>query len=137
MIKCSNVCLPPNNGSVSKDVSREENSSQSEVKHLRWDHANLALYREITNASLHKILCDLFVLDNCTVVMLETVNHLYSRIVDALCSASDLAVPSCRKNFFKFWWDHSLDDLKQKSIDSCNMWKDAGRPRSGHIHCGA
>jgi len=33
--------------------------------------------------------------------------------------------------FFKFCCDHTLDELKQKSIASCQSWRAAGRPRSG------
>ena len=36
-------------------------------------------------------------------------------------------------NFFKFWWDQDLDELKSRSVVSCDIWKAAGRPRSGPI----
>ena len=36
-----------------------------------------------------------------------------------------------RKNFYKFWWDVELNCLKEESINSHNLWKLAGRPRSG------
>ena len=35
--------------------------------------------------------------------------------------------------FFKFWWDQDLDELKSRSVISCDIWKAAGRPRSGPI----
>ena len=41
-----------------------------------------------------------------------------------------LGVPVCRRSFYKFWWYHSLDEIKEKSVMSCNIWRNVGRPRS-------
>ena len=30
--------------------------------------------------------------------------------------------------FFTFWWDQEMNELKEKSIVSCKLWKDAGNP---------
>ena len=38
-----------------------------------------------------------------------------------------------KKNFFKFWWDEELTELKQQAILSCRAWKTAGKPRNGPI----
>jgi len=38
-----------------------------------------------------------------------------------------------KKDFFKFWYEHDLEELKSKSVTSCNIWRVAGRPRSGAI----
>ena len=132
-VEISGVCMRPKNDRGSRDVYPERNNSKSDVRQLRWDHANLDLYREITGVHLHEILYDLSMLENCSVVTADLIDSIYCRIVDVLCTAADMAVPSRRRNFFKFWWDHNLDDLKQKSITSCNMWKDMGKPRSGDI----
>jgi len=35
--------------------------------------------------------------------------------------------------FFTFWWDQEMNELKEKSIASCKLWKEAGKPRSGSI----
>jgi len=35
--------------------------------------------------------------------------------------------------FFKTWWDSVLDVLKENSVRSCEIWKEAGKPRSGLI----
>jgi hypothetical protein len=45
----------------------------------------------------------------------------------------DLFVPAKKKAFLKFWWDESLDRLKQESTDTARVWKTAGKPRSGAI----
>ena len=42
-------------------------------------------------------------------------------------------VPEHRKNFYKFWWNESLDLLKQASITSNRVWKAAGKPRTGPL----
>jgi len=34
-------------------------------------------------------------------------------------------------NFFKFWWDHNFDELKQKSVAFCRVWRAEGKPHSG------
>ena len=66
-----------------------------------------------------------------TVISLELI---YRQIVDALKRTSDETTPTCKKRtFFKFWWDQDLDELKSRSVVSCNIWKAAGRPRSGPI----
>ena len=70
--------------------------------------------------------------DNVSVVT-ETIDNIYNGIITILRDGSGIAVPSCHKNFFKFWWDDSLDELKEKSIASCMIWKDAGRLRSGPV----
>ena len=37
------------------------------------------------------------------------------------------------KNFYKFWWDEELNALKDASIKSNKLWKEAGKPRHGPI----
>jgi len=43
-------------------------------------------------------------------------------------------VPQKKKNFLKYWWDNSADQLKQDSISSHRVWVDNGRPRFGPIY---
>jgi len=66
--------------------------------------------------------------ENC-LLKPEFINNIYYRIIDILLEGSEIAVPSCHKRFFKFWWDQDLDELKQKSIASCQIWKASGKPR--------
>ena len=42
-----------------------------------------------------------------------------------------MSVPQREKGFYKFWWNQELDLLKDNSISSQNLWKTAGKPRSG------
>ena len=100
---------------------------------MRWDYADLSLYHECTGYHLQPILTDILHLEKCTDFTPEKLDGLYDRLVNALQISSNAAVPSYYKNIFKFWWDHELDELKDRSIASCKVWKAAGKPRSGPI----
>jgi len=120
---------------------RDSISTKSEVSisQLRWDRADLAAYRSLTGYYLQSLNTDLTELEKtsgnrfASKSTLEKIDDIYCRIVNLLLSSSDSTVPSYRKNFFKFWWDYDLDELKQKSIASCRTWRAAGKPRSGPI----
>jgi len=107
----------------------------SSVKQLRWDHCNTNLYCELTGLHLRPVLHELIKLENGveSTVNSDHIYSLYDRIVNVLNNCADVAVPACPKNFFKYWWDDEMNDLKSRSIDSCKIWKAAGRPRSGPI----
>lgn len=107
--------------------------SQATVSQLRWDHANISLYRDLTGLYLQPILQHLTKLESCGGCSLANLEQIYKDIVRTLKLASDETIPSCKKDFFKFWWDHDLDELKSRSVTSCNIWRAAGRPRSGPI----
>ena len=79
---------------------------------------------------IYSDLCKNVLDDSVTPALIDT---YYDQIVHALKVSADLSVPACRRNFYKFWWDHSLDEIKQKSVASCNIWKNASRPHSGPI----
>lgn len=100
---------------------------------LRWDHANLDLYRHITGEYLRPVYEELIELEKRSEVNSDVLDCIYNRIIVILRFGSDVAVPSCKKSFFKFWWDNEMNELKEKSIASCRMWKATGRPRCGPI----
>jgi len=60
---------------------------------------------------------------------------VYSPIVNAnaLLNNSDRFVPRTKSGFYKHWWNERLDELKQASVVTHNLWKRHGRPRSGEI----
>ena len=62
------------------------------------------------------------------------VDHLYDRLVAALCISANLYIPKHTINFYKFWWSQELDVLKQNAIQSSTVWKNAGKPRGGVIY---
>ena len=103
------------------------------VKYLRCDRADLSLYRNMTGLFLLTILSDLIVIESANSATAESIEAIYHSIINSLLSSSKLAVPANTKNYFKFWWDEKLDELKNKSIASCRMWNTAGKPRSGPI----
>ena len=48
----------------------------------------------------------------------SVIDNTYDDVVNVLNTAANLYVPTCRKNFFKFWWDEELATLKQAAIES-------------------
>jgi len=47
--------------------------------------------------------------------------------------SADSSIPQRAKNFCKFWWNNELTELKRLAIVSANIWKEAGKPKSGPI----
>lgn len=58
---------------------------------------------------------------------------VYDKLVDSLKNAAHSSIPLEQCNFRKFWWDQTLDELKQQSIATHNAWVEASRPRQGPI----
>ena len=72
--------------------------------HFRWDHAPLQLCYEHTRSLLKPVLDDLdTLLDNLhvtnSVAVIRDVDHLYDRLVVALCISANLYIPKHTKNF--------------------------------------
>ena len=61
-------------------------------------------------------------------------DRLYDRVVNALQAAARQFIPKHKKNFYKFWWNSELDELKENAIRSCKIWKEAGKPKHGPIY---
>ena len=125
---CSSASIP-------KVTINCNNKNDRAVKHLRWDRADLVSYCYNTQKYLQSIYDELSRIENnnsvdCDVSMIDIV---YGEIVDALHASAAITVPQCKQNFFKFWWDQTLDCLKDQSIQSDRLWKSAGRPRSGSL----
>ena len=105
---------------------------------LRWDKADPQSYYLYTGAALDPILKGL---DSATELFYSSddadissvIDNTYDDIVNVLNTAANLYVPTCRKNFFKFWWDEELATLKQAAIESNKIWKAAGKPKQGPI----
>ena len=127
------ICLCVRFSHASASVHDRGSRADPDVKQLRWDHANLSVYRETTGLYLKWLYDEIIEFEKCDVVSADLLNYVYGRLVEMLTYAAEMSVPIFKKKYFKFWWDHSLDDLKQKSITSCNLWKVAGRPRSGQL----
>jgi len=63
----------------------------------------------------------------------EQTNQIYRQVVTALDTCADLVIPRLKQNFFRFWWSEELKTLKEQSIATSRIWKDAGKPRFGEI----
>jgi len=95
-------------------------SDSMPVYSLRWDHADLTLYRNATGCYLPFILQELSFLENNENVNAKLIEGVYRWLVEVLSFCSENTIPLQKKHFLKFWWDQELDALKDQSISSCN-----------------
>ena len=61
------------------------------------------------------------------------INWLYDAIVAGLVDAAEVCITKSKCNFYKFWWNGNLKELKDKSCEAHRLWKDSGCPSSGDI----
>jgi len=87
-----------NSRGVTDDRPNVRNDTTS-VAHLRWDYADLSLYRECTGYHLQPILTDILDLEKCADITPEKLDWLYDRLVNALEISCNAAVPSYYKKF--------------------------------------
>ena len=127
---------------VAVDCSTNKRSSACKdnftVAQLRWDHADLISYYYYTGLLLQPLekRIDDFIVQLEKDVAADSsliVNSIHDDVVNVLKSVADSCVPRHKKNFYKFWWDVELDTLKQASIESDQLWKAVGKPRTGPI----
>ena len=77
---------------------------------LRWDHANISLYRDLTGLYLQPILQHLTKLESCGGCSLANLEQICKDIVRTLKLTSDETIPTCKKDIFKVlvgsrsWW---------------------------------
>jgi hypothetical protein len=121
-------CLITNNA----ESCRQPNSLH--VTQYRWDKADKVGYYEFTGYRLAALLETVNNIDiTCCSITQSDVDDIYNQVVTALNEGSKMFVPEHLKNFYKFWWNESLDLLKQASITSNRVWKAAGKPRTGPL----
>ena len=113
------------------------NRHKSTEQYLRWDHADLLLYYNITRDYLQPILNELSDLESFVsdCVDISHADSIYERTVAILKHCADILCSKTKKDFFKFWWSQELNCLKTQAIESNKLWQNAGRPRSGPIYC--
>ena len=112
-----------------------ERRERNIIKTLRWDKADLGKYYEYTYRHLCPIYNELLYISdlNDLVNYFDVINDVYRKIIAALIS-SDVVIPRVSCNVFKHWWNHSLDEFKQRSIECYSLWVTAGKPREGEIY---
>jgi endonuclease/exonuclease/phosphatase family metal-dependent hydrolase len=121
-----------------KDLPHHAMNTSTSHSQLRWDHADLVSYFNHTGKLLEPIITELNGIEIENIqheagAYTEVIDRLYENIVTALNVSAKLFIPQYRKNFFKFWWNQELSLLKDASIESNGIWKNAGKPRSGPI----
>ncbi len=114
-------------------ASSDEAVFNARTVHYRWDHADLPSFYNFTGYWLQPILNEINEVtykffngdpvDFCSVI-----DTLYCNLVSVLNVAADYFVPQHKKDFFKFWWDEDLKLIKEESIESNLLWKNAGKP---------
>ena len=55
------------------------------------------------------------------------------KIVNILRNSANSFIPKHKANFYKFWWDQELNELKANSVRTNNVWKAAGKSRTEQI----
>ena len=132
------ICRYVDCGLTSASADCNRSNSSALPLHFRWDHADLIGYYRYTGLWLQPLL------DNLRAVVNQYNNHevidvcsiidtLYDSMVNVVATAASQFVPQRPKSFYKFGWDEEMDILKQSSIDSNKIWKNAGKPRQGPI----
>jgi len=108
------------------------------VINYRWDHANLDLYYQYTLVLVQSVLDDLKLHGNYYLgggeFTIERLDKWYNEVISALHTTADLFIPKRKRNFFKFWWNAELDELKENAIKSCMAWREAGKLRYGPLN---
>ena len=132
----ANVYMTPMAGHTSSTRSDEQASKIiTEPLQLRWDHADLIKYYDLTGMHVQGLLFEfnqnLECLFRDEIFDENLINDVYEKLIIILNNCASLSVPQNQKGFYKFWWDQELDILKEESINSHNLWKLAGRPRNG------
>ena len=73
-------------------------------------------------------------LRNSPTISTEQVERIYNSVVAVLKQCSDQCIPKRVKNFYKFWWNQELNELKQSAVSSAKIWKNAGKPKNGPLY---
>lgn len=132
LIVCAQDDLPEPN------FARGDSNHIDDVTHLRWDHAPLEQYYELTRQMLQPLYENLCLLISSADKLSDDdvcqgVDHIYHSVVDALRECANSSVPKHTKRFYKFWWSQELDILKESAIASAMAWKAAAKPKHGPI----
>ena len=124
----SNVCSPHNKKSKCSKL----------IKEYRWDKGDLIHYYDTTRILLDKIhhnfACEnekscCHVQDHCF-----DINVYYAEIINCLKNAAERHIPRMPRSALKHYWSAELDELKQGSQDTYELWVSFGRPNTGDIY---
>src|SRR5579872_2229066 len=123
----------------SAESFKEERPVNRSHNVLRWDHSDLKLYYNWTYELFTPLWHDIksfIASSNCYINDSNNViiDQFYESMIQCLNMAATQSIVSKKINFFKYWWDAEGDALKEKSIQTHNLWKEIGRPKSGEIY---
>jgi exonuclease III len=113
---------------------------------LRWDHADIDRFYNVTRELLYPVYNDVECLHNqlmsddnyCNDINNVTggkalIELYYNKTVSGLLNASAACIPSIPPKCLKVWWNSELAERKRQSIASHNLWIASGKPKSGAI----
>ena len=88
---------------------------------MRWGKEDLDQYyrKRYLNLSRYDISCFVGSYNNSNVCCWrELIDELYQYIADAMSCAADVGIPTTTGQFYNHWWDDTLKDFKNNSIDA-------------------
>ena len=121
------------NGVADDNVGVTSNISKKLQYRLRWDKANLSLYESVTFQLFENLYSANAHLRCNVVATAKDIEVLYNSVVNSYVLAADTCIPKVSANYYKFWWDESLENAKRQSIDTHGAWRNLGKPKSGPI----
>ena len=62
------------------------------------------------------------------------IKTIYDQVIWSLITAADMFIPVVNSNYFKYWWNQEINELKAKSCATHLDWVTAGRPKHGPIY---
>ena len=95
-------------------------ADETHIDRYRRDHVDLSNYYSVTDELLQELLPTV---DEAAYTSFESldgeskaVNSIYDQVVNILQTCADRLIHRRRANFFKFWWNQELNELKAKSV---------------------
>ena len=89
------------------------------VVKLRLDHTDLSQYYTATGSLLQSLLPSLNDAEDNLSCSTDGapgyVEQIYDKIINILRNSADSFIPKHKANFYKFWWDQELNELKANS----------------------
>src|SRR6266568_3048098 len=133
-----------------------DKSTPISEKRLRWDHAPLGKYYDMTFNLIRPFVC---IIDSCINALLGSnsdslindyicrsnilshkasailvIEEVYGGVVAALQGAAASCIPSVAPHMLKHWWNEKLNCLKKKSQLHYTRWRAAQKPNFGVLY---
>ena len=66
--------------------------------------------------------------------IVKSIEEMFACLIGSLNQAADSIIHVVKCDFFKYWWNQELDELKAKSCSTHHEWIMAGRPMHGPVY---